>query len=110
MPKKYIDAEKLICDIDGSECLDTERDYEEVARRIDECEAADVEEVRHGEWEERRYDEGLVTHFYRICSCCGKEFHAALMAGCCADIDGDGYVFPYCPNCGAKMDVKESNE
>ena len=45
MTPRYIDAEQLICDIDGSECLDTERDYEEIASRIDECETADVEKV-----------------------------------------------------------------
>lgn len=44
MPR-YIDADKLICSLDGSECLDTERDYEEIERRIEECETADVQEV-----------------------------------------------------------------
>ena len=42
---RYIDAEQLICSIDGSECLDTEHDYEEVARRVNECETVDAVKV-----------------------------------------------------------------
>ena len=96
---RYIDAEKLICDIDGSECLDTERDYEEVARRIDECETADVEEVKHGEWvEDFMIGEGV----YR-CTNCDDKF---------VTLEGTPYdnrLF-YCPFCGAKMDGKEKND
>ncbi len=57
--------------------------------------AADVVEVRHGEWSKQ---EDKLCHWF-ICSYCGErpplniwkyEWHS-----------------PYCPNCGAKMDGKE---
>ena len=94
MPR-YIDANKLICDIDGSECLDTERDYEEVARRIDECETADVEEVRHGEW--NYIPETDFTCAVYECSVCKTyQFSPHTQS-----------EYQYCPNCGAKMDGRK---
>lgn len=94
---KYIDVEEFICSLDGSECLDTERDYEEIERRLEEFEAADVEEVRHGKWIKIRY-----RTF--ICSCCKRSVY----------LDGLNVtdknetkllreLYPYC-HCGAKMD------
>lgn len=49
--------------------------------------SADVEEVRHGEWE--YYTIGVTS--YRECSVCGEN-------------SPSGFKSPYCPNCGAKMD------
>lgn len=48
--------------------------------------AADVEPVRHGEWQE-------INGIFR-CSCCGYSF----------EHEGYQHFFNYCPNCGAKMD------
>ena len=57
--------------------------------------AADVTEVRHGEWVQIGYDEALdrIT-----CSCCKEYFNL---------IDNCTEAFNYCPHCGAKMDGKE---
>ena len=54
--------------------------------------AADVTEVRHGEWVQIGYDEALdrIT-----CSCCKEYFNL---------IDNCTEAFNYCPHCGAKMD------
>ena len=46
--------------------------------------AADVEEVKHGEW--------IEDGEYQICSVCGEEHH------------WDEYRATYCEDCGAKMD------
>ena len=55
---------------------------------------ADVEEVRHGEWETDFCD--------YVCSVCGGHI---------SDCTLDDYSEPnYCPNCGAKMDGKEKND
>lgn len=56
--------------------------------------AADVVEVRHGEWEFRNDGRYGQTRCY--CSACGKH----------SGIGGirENQMKPYCPNCGAKMD------
>lgn len=51
---------------------------------------ADVAPVKHGEWE--YYTIGV--HSYRDCSVCRKTNPA-------------GFITPYCPNCGARMDGGE---
>lgn len=88
---RYIDAEQFICELDGSECLDTERDYDEIAKRLEECETADVEEIRHGKWIFDKIG-------YIACSCCDFRAYAEYK-----HIDFD-HLNNYCPNCGAKMD------
>lgn len=55
--------------------------------------AADVEEVRHGRWEDRREHDG---EWY--CAACGEE-----MTICSCGKDKT-WEYAYCPNCGAKMD------
>ena len=90
MPR-YIDADELICSLDGSECLDTERDYEEIERRIEECETADVQEVRHGKWIAKK--RGKYKDYLSVCSLCGHQILNDFIK-----------ESKYCPNCGAKMD------
>lgn len=51
--------------------------------------AADVAPVRYGEWIADDYA-------YNRCSVCGWEW------------DDREYVTPYCPNCGAKMDLEDN--
>ena len=64
--------------------------------RVSDCPAADVVEVRHGEWLPYPSDA------YMKCSVCGMEYHKSRMP----DVVG------YCPNpnCGAKMDGKGEGE
>ncbi len=59
------------------------------AAMIDSVPAADVVEVRHGQWINERW-EGL-SSFSAECSLCGKRTLAY-------------FHYFYCPNCGAKMD------
>lgn len=57
------------------------------------CPTVDAVEVVHGRWEKEFW------HPYR-CSCCGKT---ALL-----EANGEYYCTSnYCPNCGAKMDLKD---
>lgn len=53
---------------------------------IDDQPAADVVEVRHGEW----FDD----YYVMFCSECGKQW---------SYFDNDTQDFKHCPNCGAKM-------
>lgn len=55
-----------------------------LAGTIDNMPAADVQEVRHGEWKERMSCSSSVK-----CSVCGNSHE---------------YETTYCPNCGARMD------
>ena len=79
---------------------------------IDDIPAADVVEVKHGEWIEDGY-EGISC----VCSCCGCESHYTSIFEEKYDYDWEenlqstGYEeykeyirTPYCYNCGAKMD------
>lgn len=68
-------------------------------RYVENIIAADVAPVRHGRWKK---GSGYVCVDYQFfCSFCGEEFWES------------GY-WPkrakYCPNCGAKMDLKEGAE
>ena len=60
--------------------------------------ASDVQPVRHGEWEDERYDDDLLHCYIATCSECGYE-------------STDRYRISdshkYCENCGVKMDQKE---
>ncbi len=65
---------------------------------VDAIPAADVVEVRHGEWIydcERTMGDGWTYKQYH-CSACGKQEIGAMQN--------------YCPNCGAKMDGGEAGE
>lgn len=66
--------------------------WNEAVQIVEDAPAADVEEVRHGEW---IVDDAASEH----CSCCGHKFYiSALFA-----IGGNDEP-NCCPNCGAKMD------
>lgn len=90
--KKYIEAEKFKKSIkELTSCMfsyemttgEIEDDFFEL---VDDEPAADVQEVKHGEWREH-------NKIY-ICSQCGYSF------------ENEGYIafFNYCPCCGARMD------
>ena len=87
---KYIDAEALINELQshGAIC-----DFGVFL--MGEQPAADVQEVKHGQWEEERLVSGEIKY---TCSKCGQVFQ------------GESLDFNYCPNCGAKMDGKESDD
>ena len=62
---------------------------------IESLPAADVAPVRHGRWVS-------VPHkLAMVCSVCNRDEPYKF-----ADIDAD--VYDYCPNCGAKMDLEDS--
>jgi len=95
MPK-YIDADVVVrelcegCDFNG-ECFESCNKV----KRILKIPAADVEEVRHGEWK-------LNMDGYISCSECECEPYRESRT-----IDFD-HLWKRCPNCGAKMDGKEN--
>lgn len=91
--KEYIEKSKLISDIeciDICDCTDIDDIFIEVERTIDEQPTADVQEVRHGKWENQQ--NGKV-----VCSECGCKAVYQI-------IYGKWEYENYCPHCGAKMD------
>lgn len=96
---RYIDADLVIADLQRYLCANcsihcnpisiknSACDIAECLRMTDNAPTADVEPVRHGQWDE------LAT--FLICSKCKKPFK---------------YQYSYCPSCGAKMDEEAENE
>lgn len=63
-----------------------------IGKIIKECTTIDAEPVRHGWWIDDMYFDEPVTR----CTWCNRGFAKGHKAE----------RFPYCPNCGAKMDLE----
>lgn len=77
--------------------------YNRTLEVLKEAPTADVVEVKHGEWEAGHYEGGIFdgTNFEK-CSVC--QFERLF-----EDVNFKT-TYNYCPNCGAKMDLKEGAE
>lgn len=95
---RYIDAETLKrnirvnlmpnVDVDGTVTVENAERY--FLNLIDKSSAADVAEVKRGEW-------AWIADDSPMCTYCGKVFDTT------DNVDA-GITWNYCPNCGAKMD------
>ena len=97
---RYIDADRTKTELleNAVRIYDTQNmSTEDVMYIIDEQPTADVAEVKHGKWiiKTDEYD-----CEYMMCSVCKEEFYPV-------DADTVDTTPNYCPNCGAKMDLKE---
>lgn len=105
MPR-YIDADKLLDRVsDVSAYYEEGREVkDEIVTIITDFPAADVEEVRHGEWEDDADDVYWGNYIVKKhCSECGYT----------PTFDRETELFDLtkrCPNCGAKMDRKENGD
>lgn len=93
---RYVDVEPL--DVVGTKGVS--KDYAEgmayVLRLLDNLPTADVERVRHAEWQLiHRRDKDFYKNVYRCSEC---RFLVA---------DTLEIAYAYCPNCGARMERKE---
>ena len=82
---------ELLNDVDRCGYLD--------ASDINSIPAADVAPVVHGRWE--------VDEFGHFCSAC-REYAEEIERG--EDLQLAPMLTPYCPNCGAKMDLEGGND
>ena len=96
MAKEYIERKRAIVDACNSlELYPSE--YAELENALNRIPAADVVEVRHGQWdgEGDGYADGEIVIDVWYCSECGY---------CIDDGTDDPNILPnYCPNCGAYM-------
>lgn len=76
-------------------CADTLWDMFEAIEKLP---AADVVEVRHGEWD------NIPNLYMSIASQDGSYSGNATSCSVCTEINPNAYRTPYCPICGAKMD------
>ena len=74
----------------------------DVGMMIEDASAADLVEVRHGEWMEKTEPLGWSDVNCIECSACGESWITD--EELCVDDYKDGWK--YCPHCGAKMDGK----
>ena len=94
MPEKeYIEREAIAKHIDQSF---GEVSTPFVVREIRNFPTADVAEVKHGEW--KPVTGGL---YGWKCNLCDEHIYVNRKSNV------NRYLYPYCPNCGAKMDGKE---
>lgn len=102
---KYIEREKVLGVINelqrvcATEVPENKADiyddvFEEVYGEMQRIPAADVQEVKHGEWRQE----------YRS----GREINEGFVSSCC-DMWNERKT-DYCPNCGAKMDGKDGKQ
>lgn len=96
--RKYIDAEQMKYQIRHQGVPDDYCDDEErediMCEMVDDLPDADVVEVKHGQWQ-KHYKGGTTVSDGFVSSCC--------------DMWNERKT-PYCPHCGAKMDIERKEE
>lgn len=94
---RYIDAEKLKCSIDSATDsifdwdMTIEELYYNLCELVDDEPTADVQEVKHGYWQ-NKYRSGTTIKEGVVSSCCDMW---------------NNRKSQFCPNCGARMDGEE---
>ena len=79
---------------DKSDCFKLSDEYRKRWLESVDLSSVEVESIKHGRWS-HYYDDVLVSG---TCSICGWQSMV---------LETDVADMPYCPNCGAKMDVEE---
>ena len=63
----------------------------------------DLVPLVHGRWIER---EDPMLDTYYTCSVCKEDFYIETTGDTVKDL----FMYTYCPNCGAKMDIKDGGD
>lgn len=97
---EYISREDILdiasqyCTDDDGSCSKADVDLREMLDEIEALPSADVQPVKHGRWSECYTDSRLYSG---ICSVCGGAAIRSVK----------GKPLDYCPDCGARMDLKD---
>ena len=73
--------------------------YNEVYRAIYDLPSVEAEPVRHGKW---LSDNDAFKRMYLVCSLCKRATKIPWYVG--------GFLYDYCPNCGAKMEGEKNEQ
>lgn len=100
--KEYIEREALIESIRNGAGTNLQKFFAECCALV--VPAADVIEVRHGEWKDRGVVKRANTENAPIVACseCQITF--------CDLINNHHFMYRYCPYCGAKMDGERKEQ
>ena len=97
--KEYIDLEETVTTLKRNSqkyFSSFHKGYVQAIEDLADIPAAKVSPVRHGYWIEQ--ENWASDDYYYTCSACGEDYNT---------IDGTPDYYNFCPNCGAKMDLKE---
>lgn len=100
MAREYIDRIALgigFCNPEIFESKEYARGWNSAIKIIENAPTADVVEVVHGEWEriEKKDETRIINVDFRCSACRRFRFH-----------NGELRRYKYCPNCGAKMEMR----
>lgn len=87
---RLIDADEFMKEI--RKWLGNETDFRSLQEVIAGMPTIEAEPVKHGKWVIAKDKDGFAM--WDACSSCGHGLHYVC----------EGKRFPYCPNCGARMD------
>ena len=96
--KEYIDLEETVTTLKRNSqkyFSSFHKGYVQAIEDLADIPAAKVSPVRHGYWIGQ--ENWAPDDYYYTCSACGEDYNT---------IDGTP-DYNFCPNCGAKMDLKE---
>ena len=107
--KEYIERGALVGILDAKSDMamgTSKAVFASVAKMVELLPAADVVEVRHGEWKQATEPCGWHDVDCVVCSACGESW---VLDG---DFDFDVVkdFWNYCPNCGARMDGERKDK
>ena len=103
---EYIDREVALKLFDKVGCYLNPKCLERQKKQIEDLPTADVAEVRHGKWLQTTEPLGYRDVDCVECSVC----HDSWVVDEDFDFETCEEYWNYCPNCGAKMDVKGDAE
>ena len=100
---EYIERGVAIAKLTALEVAESNATMADARRLLADMPAADVAPVVHGKWLDEDFPEKMATvHEMAICSACRELSHKAE--------HGYSILSDYCPHCGAKMDMGESEK
>lgn len=103
---EYIEREAVLKLFDKVGCYLNPKCLERQKEEIQQVPAADVVEVKHGYWKRTEEPLGWQDVTLAECSVCGEGW----LTDDNFSIEEFVDYWHYCPNCGAKMDLKEGAE
>lgn len=78
--------------------------FEKAAQMLEKLSTADVAPVLHGRWD------NVPNTYMSVISKDGAYHGNATTCSVCHEVNPNAYKTNFCPNCGAKMDIKDGGD